>query len=356
MSPRRVVALLAKEIRLGAANFFLAYSLVFPVLLSLLVVLVFGDLFSGRPRLGIYAEGGTQLVSILQGKASLDVRLYPDPQSLREDVARGTVEVGLVLPAGFDEGLRADRTVRIHAWRWGEAGLRDLLILETAVGNALAELAGSPSLVTVEPVPLAAVEVTSWSQRLLPLLVILAVLLGGLLVPSTSLIDEMQSRTLIAVTTTPATLLEVYTAKVLLGLVVGLFTGWATLALNQAFAGQAFLLMGVLALGALAASLLGALLGTLARDMDTFIAIVKVLGIVLYAPGLLALFPQLPGWVARLFPTYYLMDPVLQISQRGAGFDEIAGELALLAALVATLLLALIYVVERQRERMALAG
>ena len=356
MSPKRIMVLLGKEARLGATNFFFAYALIFPILLSLLVALVFGDLFSGKPRMGIHAEGETQLIQILEEKGVFQLRIYDNPDDLRGDVERGAVEVGLILPADFDQTVRAGQPTTLHGLQWGEAPLRDLVIIETVVTEAIAELAQIPARVAVEPIPLGNAEVTSWADRFLPLLVILAVLMGGMLVPSTSLIDEKQSRTLIALTTTPATLFEVYSAKVLLGLVVALFTGWATLFLNNAFAGQAALLMGVLALGALAASLLGALLGTLAKDMDTFIAIVKGLGILLYAPGILALIPSVPGWVAQVFPTYYMVDPVIQISQRGAGFGELAGEIGILAAFVATLLLALVFVAERQKEKIALAS
>ena len=89
--------------------------------------------------------------------------------------------------------------------------------------------------------------------------------------------------------------------------------------------------------------------------MDSFIAIVKALGILLYAPGILALIPQVPAWVAKIFPTFYLMDPVVQISQKGVGLSEIAWEVALLAAFTATLLLALVFVAEREKEKVALA-
>lgn len=356
MSLRRVLVLMGKEARLGATNLFFAYSILFPVVLSLLVGLVFGDLFSGRPRLGVYAEGETRLVPALEAKGTLQVRRYADAEALREDVARGAVEVGLVLPAGFDEAVGRGAGTRVHVFRWGEASLRDLVLIETAVADALVEMADLPTPVQVDPVSLGAVETKSWSERLLPLLVIMAVLLGGLTVPASSIIDEKQSRTLIALTTSPATLLEVYAAKVLLGLIIGLFTGWATLFLNNAFAGQAALLLGVLALGALAASLLGALLGTLAKDMDTFIAIIKALGILLYAPGIVALIPRAPEWIAKLFPTYYLVDPVVQISQRGAGLADLAGEIGLLAAFTATLLLALVFVAEREQQKVVLAG
>jgi len=355
VSLQRVVVLLGKEARLNATNIFFAYSIIFPILLSLLVAMVFGDLFSGEPRLGIYAEGESQVIRLLTEKESLQVRVYNDPEDLRGDVKRGAVQVGLILPAGFDQAFREGEETRVHVLRWGEASLRDVVLIETAIAKVVVDLVGMPTPVEVEAIPLGNVQVVSWSERFLPLLVIMAVLLGGLLVPATSLIAEKQSRTLIAVTTTPATLLEVYTAKVLLGLLIGLFTGWVTLFLNDSLGGQAVLLLGVLGLAALASSLLGALLGTLSKDMDTFIAVVKGLGLLLYAPGILALIPQVPEWIAKIFPTYYMIDPVLQISQRGAGFSDLIGELAILLAFVATLLLALVYMVERWKEKLALA-
>jgi ABC-2 type transport system permease protein len=356
MSSRRILTLLGKEIRLGATNIFLAYAIVFPILFSLLVGLVFGDLFSGKPRLGIYAAGETQVIQRLTAKESLLVRVYMSEDALRDDVKRGAVELGLILPAGFDQAVQNGEATTLTSLRWGEASLRDLVLIDTTFAKVLVDMAGISTPVQVEATPLGNVPTASWSERLLPLLVIMAVLLGGLVVPSTSLIDEKQSRTLIAVTTTPASLLEIYTAKVLLGVLIGFFTGWATLFLNDAFAGQAALLLGVLGLGALASSLLGALLGTVTKDMDTFIAVVKALGILLYAPGILALIPQVPEWVAKIFPTYYMVDPVIQISQKGAGLSELAGELAILLAFVATLLLALVFVAERQKEKIALAG
>ena len=60
MDIQRILILLGKEVRLGATNFMSIYVLAMPVIISLLVALVFGDLIAQTPRLGIYDAGGSE--------------------------------------------------------------------------------------------------------------------------------------------------------------------------------------------------------------------------------------------------------------------------------------------------------
>jgi ABC-2 type transport system permease protein len=190
----------------------------------------------------------------------------------------------------------------------------------------------------------------------MPLILIMAVTVGVLFISASTLIEEKAARTLNALTTTVASLWDVYAAKLALGVIVGIVVGLVTLALNRTIGGQPALLILVIALGALAASVLGILLGSISKDMETFMAIVKVLGTVLYAPGILALVPQVPSWIAKLFPTYYIMNPILEITQQGAGLDGVITDLGILAAIVGALLIVLAVLVERQQQEIALAG
>jgi len=41
----------------------------------------------------------------------------------------------------------------------------------------------------------------------------------------------------------------------------------------------------------------------LVKDINTLFAIIKGLGIFLYAPAIVSLFPELPQWIAKVFPT-----------------------------------------------------
>ena len=114
------------------------------------------------------------------------------------------------------------------------------------------------------------------------------------------------------------------------------------------------LLIFVLLLSALTASLFGTLLGALLRDMNTLLAALKAGGLLLMAPAILEMVPKAPDWIARIFPTYYILNPVMEVAERGAGLDAILGNLLVLAAIAGLLVFGLALVIERQQKRLAL--
>lgn len=356
MSIRRVGVLLSKELRQSASNFFFIYAIATPLIISLVITLVFGDLFSETPRLGLIDEGDSQLIALLAEETSIQTTIYESEAALREAVARGNEEIGLVLPTTFDDAVAGRAQTQITTFRWGESSGRNLLIIESAISRAFVQMAGVEMPVAIDSVQLGDADTATWSDRLLPLIVLMTVVLGGTMVPAASLVEEKQKRTLLSLTTSPVTLLEVYISKTLLGLATGLVMGVAILLVNQAFGSQPLLLVGVLTLSALASAVFGVALGSLVKDINVLLAVLKAAGLVLFAPGILQLFPEAPAWIAQIFPTYYVLNPVLEVSQHGAGLGEIAGDLAILSTMVAILLLLLAFLIERQAEELALAG
>ena len=161
------------------------------------------------------------------------------------------------------------------------------------------------------------------------------------MVPATSLVEEKQKRTLRALTITPSSLGEVYFSKGLLGAILSIVMGVLILALNRALGGQIALLLGALAMGAVMSAAFGVLLGAFMKDINTLFATIKGMGLFLYAPAIVYLFPAIPEWIAQIFPTYYLIQPVMEIAQQGAGFAEVAPELAILAGLIVVLIAAI---------------
>ncbi len=59
MSLKRVSILLGKDLIHGPKNFIFVMALVAPVLISLLLSLIFGTLFTEKPKLGIADEGSS---------------------------------------------------------------------------------------------------------------------------------------------------------------------------------------------------------------------------------------------------------------------------------------------------------
>jgi ABC-2 type transport system permease protein len=359
MDIQRVLTLFRNDVRQGASNFLSIYVLIMPVLLSLLVGLVFGDLFAQKPRLGIYDGGGNaSFVQPFVDHNSISTTLYPTEEALMAAVERGRVEMGMRLPGGFIDELKANSTEEINGYKmyvWGEAGSRSIVMLESVISRAFIDVSGLELSTQVNSIQLGEVNNATWAQRLMPLLILMAVVLAGIFIPATSLIEEKQRGTLMALTTTPTSLLDVYLSKTMLGVLLSVVMTFIVLILNRALNGQIGLLLLVVGLGALMNAALGVIMGSYAKDMDSFMAMIKAGGLFLYAPGILEMFPSIPAWVSKIFPTYYIMNPLLEITQRGAGFGDIALEVGILAGITALLIYFLTRVIDSQQQKLALA-
>ncbi len=347
MNLRRVAILLGREISGGMTNIIVIMVLVIPIGFTLIINLLFGTIFTGQARLGVADAGDSQLVALAEQRASLDVTRFADEAALREAVATGVVDVGVALPDRFDSRVHNGRSVELTAFTWGESTLSNRIVVGTALGTFVREIAGQELPVTVETIILGDGEGLTWEERLLPFIVLVTVVLGGTMVPATSLVEEKQKRTLQAVTITPATVSEVLTSKALLGIILSMIMGIVTLVLNRAFGTEPGLLVLVLALGAIFSALLGLLLGAYVKDINTLFTITKAGGLLLYAPALIYLFPQIPQWIGRIFPTYYMINPIVQVTQHNATFVDVWPELAILSLLIIALVGVVAFVVNR---------
>jgi ABC-2 type transport system permease protein len=191
------------------------------------------------------------------------------------------------------------------------------------------------------------------ADRLLPLVVLIAVFFGGTMVPASSLVQDKERGTLQALTVTPVTLTDVVLAKGALGVLISVIMATVTLLLNQVVFVDPLPLLLVLFLGAVMSAAFGLLLGMVVADITGLFGLVKAMGLVLYAPAIVYLFPTLPQWIARIFPTYYIIGPVIELTQGGASLADVAGDLAILAALTALLIGGLVVLARRQQLKLA---
>lgn len=89
-------------------------------ILPMLIILLLGAAFGGSDRARIGVAGGTggplalALTHALEAQPSVRVDRLGSEGSLRSAVARGRVEAGLVIPAGYDTDARAGQTVRLR--------------------------------------------------------------------------------------------------------------------------------------------------------------------------------------------------------------------------------------------------
>jgi len=354
MSLRRIGVLLGKELFRGSRNFILVWSIGGPVAISLVVSLIFGTLFAEQPKLGIVDEGNSALVMKARETTAIVTREYSSISDLRQSVESGSVDMGIVLPSDFDASVRQGNETTLTAFIWGESPARDRTILGVTLGNLVREIAGQESPLEIESITLGDAVSIPWNERLLPLIVLMAVFLGGMFLPATSVINEKEKRTLTALLVTPTTPEDVFLAKGLVGIGLSLFSGMVILVLNQAFGAQPLLLVLVLALGAVMAAGMGLLMGTALKDVTTLFAVWKLGGILLFGPAFIYMFPQIPQWIGRLFPTYYILQPVIEISQRGGGWENIAINVFILIGLDLLLVVAVMLFLRRAKQVAAL--
>ncbi|HLA99524.1 MAG TPA: ABC transporter permease [Anaerolineales bacterium] len=350
MNPRRVGSLFWKELAHGSKTFMFIFALLVPIVVTLVVRLLLGTIFSGKPRLGITDLGESQVLALAREIDSLVTRQFSSDSELRLAVESGAVDMGLVLPAGFDQQLRKNEPVEVNAYLWGESLLKNRIILGSTIVFLLREVSGIEAPVEVVPITVGAGQTLSWEERLFPLLVMVTIVVGGTMVPATSLVEEKQKRTMRALITTPATVGEVYLAKGLTGILLSTFVGVLVLLINQAFGARPSLLILTVILAAAFSATLGLLLGTLTSDINSLFTIIKGLGLLIYAPAIVYMFPQIPEWVSRIFPTYYLLAPIIKISQGGASLSDVWVELAILVALIVLMVIIVGWLGGRQAQ------
>jgi ABC-2 type transport system permease protein len=351
MNMRRILVLLGKELRYSSKNFIFVFAVVIPVVMSLVVTLLFGTLFSGKPKLGINDQGESELTRLLVGSEALLSRQYSTDEELRRAVESGGVDLGLVIPEAFDSSLKEGDQAQLGAYVWGESLLKNRAAIATTLVVLVREMVGQEVPVEILTTSLGDGENIAWEKRIFPFVVFMALILGGSMVPATSMVDEKQHRTLKALVITPTSYGDVLGAKGIFGLLIALLVSILVLLLNQALGNQPFLLIGVLASSSIMAATFGLLLGILIKDINTLFAVIKGLGILLYAPAIVYLFPGIPQWIGKIFPTYYMVGPVIDISQKDAGWSQVSTDVLVLILLIVVLLGIVVMAARRQSDR-----
>jgi ABC-2 type transport system permease protein len=346
MKIKRVWFLLKNEVLHGPKDVILVMSVLIPVLLALFVNLAFGNIFTERPKMGIYDQGQSALAGIIRTNSSFIIKEYKDETDLKSAASRGTVDVGVVLPADFDTRA-ADNNIVIKAYVWGESQAKSRTLIPIALASAARQIAGSELPVQIETRPLGNSNSQPWSNRLIPLIILLAVFFGGLMIPASSLINEKNRRTLEALYVTPVTLREIFASKGIIGIMLAIIMGALTLTISSGFNNSWGSVMLVLVMGAMMAAAFGLLAGALVKDMNTLYALWKFGGLLLFAPAIIYMFPQIPQWIGYFFPTFYIIKPVVDLTLNGSALSSVVWYLMVVVVLISILFVAINFVIRR---------
>jgi ABC-2 type transport system permease protein len=363
--------------RLARDRLALFFLVLLPVVIILIIGLAFGDAGSERLPVGVADEGagrlGSELRAGLETSPALDARAYDDADALGKAVRRGVVAAGVVVPAGYDEALRAGRRADVtfvtDQSRPAPAPVRSAVAAvvarqaaEVKAARLAAETAGVPfdsalarARALAAAQPQVRVEATTVGGRedalpagfnyTAPANLVLFVFITSM-AGAASLIEARRlgvTRRLLATPTTAATILfgealGRFAVALLQGLIIFL-VGWLVFGVDWGDPPAALLLLVTFAL---VATGVGLLLGAVLRNAEQATSIGPPVGIALGMLGgcmwPLAIVPAPMRAVGHLFPQAWAMDGFIALIARNAGLAGITRQLAVLAAFAAVLL------------------
>ncbi len=352
MSFTRAYRLLSKDLLLGPRSPFFLYALVLPVALTIIFQLVFGSLFEPKPRMGIVDADSSEITASLQEMGGIQVTLLDDADELKTKVERNDLDAGLVLPAGFDAAVRAGAKPPLELYIGGESRASDRLVLSVTTIDLVRQVEGAPAPVVVDLVNLGE-EQLPISVRLVPLIMLYAVVMAGIAVPASSMAEEREKGTLNALLVTPARISEFIAAKGMLGLILTVVMSIATLAMNNALGPRPFDMLLIVVVSAIFWVMIGLVVGTVSTSTTMMFSIIKGAGIFLFAPVIFYIIPEWPQWIAKLFPTYWALAPVWNVAVQGGTAADSALELGVTLAIAAAQLPLVALFGRRMRARLA---
>ncbi len=337
MSIKRVLRILLKDFSVGPRKPFFIWALIMPFALTLLFQFAFGSLFEPKPRVGIVDLGDSVVTGAIQELEGFEVSILQDVDDLKESVEQHDLDAGLVLTAGFDNAVRDGGKPVLEFYISGESLASNRIVISITAIEMIRDLEGSEPPVDVQMVYFGEPGLPI-SIRLVPVIVFYALVMAGIWVPSSSLVEEKEKGTLTALLVTSVRVNEVLAAKWLLGFLFAVFLAAATLLLNQAFGPRPLEVMAVIIIAAALTSMIGLLIGIYSKTATMLFTLIKSLGIFLFIPVVFYLFPEWPQWVAKLFPLYWIISPIWEVSVMGEPLGSVWFEMLIAVAITLALI------------------
>jgi len=201
------------------------------------------------------------------------VAVLDDAAQMGDAVRLNDYDAGLVLPADFDREIRAGEKPLLELFVSGESLALNRLIIAVTTLDFVRDVEGTVPPVQVEVVDIGR-EALPLALRLVPIIMMYALLVAGVFVPGSSLVDEKEKGTLSALLVTPVRASEVLLSKALLGTLLAFVMAAATLAMIRALGSRPFELVFVLFVAAGVSATLGLVAGEFAKDSTVLFSII----------------------------------------------------------------------------------
>ncbi len=318
----------------------LLFVLVAPVILSIFFVQSFGKKDFRPPKMALYAAESTRLERALQTRESIELEVVESEEEARRAVQDRRVSLAVLVDSGFDRSLEAGEYPVLRLLT-DPAEVARVALGREALRSALRDMVYQemPADIRVEKLGLS----SDWAgSTMLPTWVVFTAL-SGLMVASSSMIEEKVSGTLPQVLTAPVTMVEVVVGKVGAGWLLATVSTALVLILNRAPAGLGVLTL--IAVGCLALAAVGVLIGLTTANLSAANAATSALFMLLFIPVALAEFSRVMAKVACWSPAYYLQRGVA----RGLAGQSVGYELVVLTSVAVSIFVAAAWWLRRQR-------
>ncbi len=349
MSSKRVLEIFLKDFKLGPRSPLFLFAIAIPLLLTFLIQVVFGDLFDPSPRLAVVDLGDSEITKEVKKLEGIDVTVLDDFDEMKDGVESHDFDAGFVLQENFDQMVRDEQRPELEFFISGESLASERIILSVTMIDLIRKVEGLDSPVEIEVVTFGE-ELAPMSERLVPLILFYALFVAGVFVKGMSIVEEKEKGTLRAILTTPTKMIEFVLAKGILGFVIAIIITFITLLLNNAIGNQPFALLLTLFVSVIMIIQIGIIFALLSKDVKALYTFVKSVGFVLFMPAVFYIWPDLPQWIAKIFPTYWMIDPIYKIGVEGLGLGDVWFEL-LIAFLIVLLLVPVVIFLSKRVER-----
>ena len=254
----------------------------------------------GPPALLIYDAGNPAMMLLLEDSPAVDLYTYESEEQMLYYLTNGELpELGLVIPADFDQAVEAGQSLELQGFMLHFFTDDEVNEIQDYMQDEFEYLLGQPVVIHIEQIQLQ--PETHGITILASMGFTFMILMIGMIAIPHMMLEEKQNKTIDAMLISPANSFHIIVAKALTGMIYALIAYgiglilFREIVIHWSLAGIAGLL------GALFAVSLGLLLGILVNNRQQLILWGWVGVIPLFLPMLLSIMDDLlPSWLIAI--------------------------------------------------------
>lgn len=332
----------------------LFWSIVFPILFMGLLGLGFGRAQTVDFRVGVVDEDGTPWSAALWTTLSNDtlpfvVTNHTDPVSAVSLIERGDLDLVAVVPQGFGAFLQSQlngtadptATLRVRVY-WGVTeqgtGALGVSILEDVLDGFYRGATGDAKKLALDPEPVNQRSL-QYIDFLAPGILAMSIMQNGVFGLSLFIVGAREKKVLKRLQATPAGAGYILAGRIVPAIVISfvqsaLLLSIAVFGFGVKIVGNIGIMLVAVAFGTLVFITLGFLISSVSKTVDSAESLTNVITLpMFFLGGVFIPIDRLPAAIqaiAHAMPLTYFADALREVMLGGAGFVEIAVDIAVL--------------------------